>query len=441
MELGMMEEKKEVKHIQGNVVSNPANDFFTKIRRDNWHDFTYDQRYLDALAAIFHVQGKCAAIVPYNDKFYLSYNETSYTIDKKGIKKEGSAFKIKKLIEENLNLQDIESLLFLYLSYNKNFTLTISEENLEQLYNVPEGLQNQLKHIYDMIIENTQKLIDDTTVQPLINNLLQQKVKIEEDIFKAKSEFNTLKEEILEQSNVLKHAIQGIQSKNSGKERQVFDPNKLKYLDIEDTSLTEGKKYPAYKYREIISSYFQLKELIPKLKNFSETESDGFLNLVKNFIRPLQDIEKLVHYVSEHYITVAVEIIDNPNSAHAETNLAAAFPKLGEDTYIGIAKLCCGACDSVLDAVFHYQHRGTHGLVDKWNAPLIQFQSVLDELKQKSKKFDQKILRDNYTTQDRDLSDDESFYPEDFIFNNTQFAFQQYKNECKLYGVDSESNE
>ena len=87
MELGMMEEKKEVKHIQGNVASNPANDFFTKIRRDNWHDFTYDQRYLDALAAIFHVQGKCAAVLPFESKFYLSYNEEVYTLDKTGKKK------------------------------------------------------------------------------------------------------------------------------------------------------------------------------------------------------------------------------------------------------------------------------------------------------------------------------------------------------------------
>ena len=155
----------------------------------------------------------------------------------------------------------------------------------------------------------------------------------------------------------------------------------------------------------------------------------------------MQDVEKLVHYISIHNITVDVIIIDNPESAHAETNLAAAFPKLGGDTYIGIAKLCCGACDSFLDAVFHYQHRGTHGLVDQWNAPLIQFKSVLDELKQKSKKFDQKILRDHYITQDRDLSDDESFNPEDFLFNDTQFAFQQYKNECELYGVYYESNE
>ena len=43
---------------------------------DKWSAFGYDNRYLDALASIFHIQSPVTAALEYKNKVYLSYKRS-----------------------------------------------------------------------------------------------------------------------------------------------------------------------------------------------------------------------------------------------------------------------------------------------------------------------------------------------------------------------------
>jgi hypothetical protein len=43
-------------------------------KEDNWGNFGYGLRYLDAIASLFHVATPCAAAIEYKGKIYISYN-------------------------------------------------------------------------------------------------------------------------------------------------------------------------------------------------------------------------------------------------------------------------------------------------------------------------------------------------------------------------------
>jgi hypothetical protein len=51
--------------------------------QDNWNNFDYNFRYLDALASLLHVQSDVAATIEYENKIYLSYNNKLTTQNKK----------------------------------------------------------------------------------------------------------------------------------------------------------------------------------------------------------------------------------------------------------------------------------------------------------------------------------------------------------------------
>ena len=53
------------------------------LNQDNWNNFDYSFRYLDALASLLHVQTDVDATIEYENKIYLSYNSTLTTQNQK----------------------------------------------------------------------------------------------------------------------------------------------------------------------------------------------------------------------------------------------------------------------------------------------------------------------------------------------------------------------
>lgn len=52
---------------------------------DNWTDFSYAKRFLDAIAGVFHIQSNCCAVLKYESKLYFSYNSQITTQNQKRI--------------------------------------------------------------------------------------------------------------------------------------------------------------------------------------------------------------------------------------------------------------------------------------------------------------------------------------------------------------------
>jgi hypothetical protein len=82
---------------------------------DNWEKFSYQNRYLDALASVFHMQSAVTAALEYKNRIYLSYsNDDSIVPSVKYI----STF-IKRIIQAVDSTSD--DLLAVYLIYNVDF--------------------------------------------------------------------------------------------------------------------------------------------------------------------------------------------------------------------------------------------------------------------------------------------------------------------------------
>ena len=82
--------------------------------QDNWKNFGYSYRYLDALASLLHVQTDVTAVLEENNIIYLSYNGNLATQSKKCV----------SLVQGLLNnLSDYSSdhILGIYLTLNVDF--------------------------------------------------------------------------------------------------------------------------------------------------------------------------------------------------------------------------------------------------------------------------------------------------------------------------------
>ena len=117
---------------------------------DNWKDFTYDQRFLDAFAAAFHVQGDCSAVLKYDSKFYLSYNSNMTNQNSKRV----------DLISKAFSEDDNECLLGLYLVFNVDFKALVKKSR-NHVGDFKEKLENFLSEAQktgDLIDKNINKI-------------------------------------------------------------------------------------------------------------------------------------------------------------------------------------------------------------------------------------------------------------------------------------------
>jgi len=84
------------------------------LNQDNWNNFDYSFRYLDALASLLHVQTDVDATIEYENKIYLSYNSTLTTQNQKCVN-------FIQNILTNLNSYSNDHILGLYLIFNMDF--------------------------------------------------------------------------------------------------------------------------------------------------------------------------------------------------------------------------------------------------------------------------------------------------------------------------------
>ena len=183
-------------------------------------------------------------------------------------------------------------------------------------------------------------------------------------------------------------------------------------------------------------------------------------------LRPLQNVVKLCSYLDKENVNISQEdLIHIPNIftddkkistrkiCHAEMTIKAHFPLVS--SYIGISKLCCGACHEVFEIFSSnsLNHRGTSGIwFNNWKSWATQFNDSLykmlaersdnlvnalynyilrydgpqeegvseierqNTIKTKIHELERKKLEDRCCyLQSRDLSDDEEYENIDFV--------------------------
>lgn len=112
--------------------------------------------------------------------------------------------------------------------------------------------------------------------------------------------------------------------------------------------------------KKLINQYFKILECVDSDTNLAPHE--------ESYLRPLQDSLKLHYCITSGIIPYEeITILKNPHGLHAEYNISTHFPfiELLDKNYIGVSKLCCGYCHAYLSGA-GYEHRGTHGMCDKW---------------------------------------------------------------------------
>ncbi|XVN40510.1 MAG: hypothetical protein RCO49_06840 [Rickettsia endosymbiont of Argas persicus] len=57
-------------------------DFIAFPKQDNWQNFDYNCRILDALASLLHFKSACGGMFKHKDNLYLSYNKQVNTSEK-----------------------------------------------------------------------------------------------------------------------------------------------------------------------------------------------------------------------------------------------------------------------------------------------------------------------------------------------------------------------
>lgn len=349
---------------------------------DNYEDYTYHERYLDALASMFAVQKPSTAVLFYEQKFYLSYNAGAPPKTQKIVN--DIATTLNQCIRNEVN---IDGLVSLYLQHNADFNDNIKKytkqltSNLDKLFTTGYS-DNDLKSLENLITSNTPAELNLSDIESIHNEVR----KRNETITQKRTELTT--------------AINNLKASTS-------------HVDL----------------------YKTLLQLIADIKDICNPGE--FLQLAATLIRPLQDVEKLVHYFRQNKQEISFDILDNPKiskiTLHAEMNIAQHFPHL-EGVYIGVSRLCCGGCDYMLENFYHYKHRGTHGTLDpKWGILLKQFVNITRQLEDKAKFLDQNSLNDQLAAQHRKLSDDEDWNAEINIFKSIDFEFMHFKKEFGMY--------
>jgi hypothetical protein len=138
--------------------------------QDNWKNFDYGFRYLDALASLLHVQTDVDATIEYEDNVYLSYNSTLTNQNKKYV----------NFIQNVLtNLKDYvpDHILGIYLTFNMDFIELVKKtrnhidgdgrkliETFVKSYKETNGvLEKNLKHAQK--VENLDKFTHDIVLK------------------------------------------------------------------------------------------------------------------------------------------------------------------------------------------------------------------------------------------------------------------------------------
>lgn len=117
---------------------------------DNWKNLTYEQRFLDAFAAIFHVQSDCSAVLNHNLRFYLSYNSNITNPNLKRI----------DLISKSFSEGDNTCLLGLYIVYNVDFKALVkkSRNHVGEFRDKLEIFVSKIQEAGDLIDKNISKI-------------------------------------------------------------------------------------------------------------------------------------------------------------------------------------------------------------------------------------------------------------------------------------------
>lgn len=118
--------------------------------QDNWATFNYNKRFLDALAALFHCQSECAAVLEYEHKFYLSYNSNITKQNKKYVEL------INKILAESvLNSDGQNNILGIYLTFNREFKDLVKKTRNHVNADSRELLEQSIK-----ILQTTEEFVD-----------------------------------------------------------------------------------------------------------------------------------------------------------------------------------------------------------------------------------------------------------------------------------------
>lgn len=370
-----------------------TNSFVIKDVCDHWKNYTYHQRYLDALASIFAIEGPCAAVTYFDqtEKFYLSYNHSIHPScchkPQQVINKIESIKKCLNYRGDNKVLQ-MDSLLFLYLTYNVNL--------IDQLETAINESNKIIKKQNELAISIKDEISDFDHIGLKLSE--------QYEYIKQKEAKN---QDLIEQiKGILFTIFRSI--KDINKQKKFVDPDDVNEINSkisEDKELSGNERKILERYNLIVSSYKDLFSILIQVDQ--NDRSEDFFYLVKVLLRPYQDLEKVLYYSISQGIQIDLELVDNPNKSHAEANLAREF-SYTPNLYIGVSKLCCGLCDYLLDDIYHMKHRGTHGTCDDgWNPPSIQFIQLFEDLKSKSIGLDQRTLNEQFSRQHRQLSSDD----------------------------------
>jgi hypothetical protein len=344
-------------------MSKKTSSFIVYPVEDKHKSYSYDSRYLDSLASMFAVQAPCAAIVFFHNKFFLSYNSDANLITTNQ----------QKEIELLIQTKKKGELITRYLTFNSEFKDLIKNQ-AEHNSELDKKLVEEIKSFYKKIQNNKQ---------------------------------------ILE-----KHCY----SNSAIKTAFTVDFPEPTISAIEETKSILGKKLEAVEaiiakkedfFREIYVQYFTI---LNQLKQCND------IVLKQLFLRPLQDVEKVLYHLEKTGINVTIEILRNSENLHAEVNISQKFPCLGEN-YIGVSRLCCAPCNDTL-TVYKYDHRGTHGICDSdWKPPAKQFEELVQALELKKTSAD---LTTQLYGEHRRLSIDE--------FELQLSEFYQLKTDLSLIG-------
>lgn len=236
---------------------------------------------------------------------------------------------------------------------------------------------------------------------------------------------------------------------------------------------------------ETIKTYFKILNYVQSSICNTNTDKKNYevlFGLQALIFRPLQNVVKLCSYLDKENINILHEdLIHIPNIftddkkiqlrkiCHAEMTIKAHFPLVS--SYIGISKLCCGACHEVFEIFLSnsLNHRGTSGIwFNNWKSWAIQFNDSLHEMlaersdnlvnalynyilrydnpqeegineterqntiKTKIHTLEKKKLEERCCyLQARDLSDDEEYENIDFVIDEASYNILQLKKRIK----------
>ncbi len=359
---------------------------------DNWRNFEYDKRILDALASLFHLKAPVTAVYKNHDKLFVSYNVQAEDRIKSQIKL-GKNFLITGSVDDLLNF---------YLLMNVDFIDFIASQcRYEWL---------KLYQIYQEVNENVSFI-----------EFKQEYIKTKKDLPQNLSkleDFVALYKKLSSLSQ--KPFVDLIEQKN----KSLKDVNKISDKKIKEKSLEELELSFIQKEKELLfkvasnyKDFYIIKEYM-ELVSSLKVDKTEFRELL---FRPMQDCFKASYFIKQGYKIDDVIILDNKDDVHADTNVVDHFPLLKSFDYVGVSRLACGYCHEYLNQKTAF-HRGTHGVIDpqwKMNLSSPQEEDFKESISAKAKKLD----KGEEPLQHRKLS---------FDFFEKDIPFSEGKTLCKL---------